>query len=894
MLFPKIILKKAHFLSYPLFLFILVFQFIFILCVNAPETPYQAKNARIYLVMESSDKKIDDFTLVDTAGKTFRIGVRSNLLLYIDSIRVSIFSKTTDLIEKDTFLQQDENADTQWCSFILNTEGARSVIARAFIQGGGICSDSANLSIFARLNPSNPDTMKPILALFSPASDSARISSNACQIKIRCVDASGISLVKCSMGNDSFAVLKVDSLYSAAIIGLKAGYVNIIVFVATDASPKANKDSLIVHIIYDSTMQDNEPPILSYVDGPKDRERVMIPIDTIVYTIADHSGVDSVFWTLDGILAGTIKKQANDNYKLPFELLNFGINRLVIHAQDGSINKNMDSIAITLIYNTKPGAIAQTVPADKVVGVDTLPTFTWTGGDDADGDTVYCKVLFGTSANELSLKTSEVIGKTVTIPIAEKLKVYTKYYWRVIAYSKIYPDTSKSSLDSFTTMSASLSITRSPLSVTINEGDTLNLSVTANGTPAPNHFQWYHNDAAITGATSATYKKADARAVDAGEYNVVVSNEAGDSAISETAVVTVVSKCTVTYFGNGNIIGNVPASTTHFTGSRITVAGNTGGLTKTGYSFIGWNTDSLGNGIDYAAGSPLIIQNTHINLYARWVINQYTVIFDPQGGGAVAAQTIKHGDTVANPAAPAKRSYTFAGWFKESGCTNSWNFTNDKITSPDTMFAKWVIMDADSNIYTEVTIGTQVWMVENLKTTKYNNGTPIDDCGWYNSDISNKEKYGALYSWAVVDPANFKKIAPTGWHVPSAAEWTTLQNYLIANGYNYDNTTAGNKIGKALASTTDWDHSDVVGTVGNSEGTNNRSLFSGMPGGSFYNYTHQNFYGLGQNAAWWSSSNAAVSPDMEKISCSLRYDSDALTIGEMPTFYNLSIRLIKD
>jgi uncharacterized protein (TIGR02145 family)/uncharacterized repeat protein (TIGR02543 family) len=969
----------SHFLKYlMIFCFGISFPF-FVLCVNAPENPYQSKNITIAILLESSDKKADEFSLVDSTGKTFRIGIRPNILGFIDSIRISITSQTTALLEIDTFLKPVKYFDTAWCGFILNTEGARNVIVRAYLQDNRIYSDSATISIFNRnvivqinhapqwaadtislsgsvsstlhitLNDkcSDPDsdsvvfilpdglpiddsiingsysfcpsqndtgifhpqifardthgnmdtvnlkiairvldTIKPKLTLVSPGEDGARISSNACQIKVKCTDASGISFVKCKMDADSFAVLRSDSIYVATIIGLKTGSVNNITFVVTDASSEANRDSLIVHIIYDSTLQDDEPPLFSYGGGPKDHERIVIPKDTIIYTITDRSGIDSVFWTLNGIFAGTIKKQASDNYKAEFTLTKFGNNRVTIHARDSSANKNCDSVVITLNYNTKPGPVSPVTPSHNAVGVDTLPVFSWTGGDDADGDTVYYGLFYGTSPNDLPLKAGDIIGKTVSVPIPEKMKVFTKYYWKVIAYSKVFPDTISGRIDSFTTTKTVLSIIHSPSSITFNEGDTLTLSVAVTGTPPPNNYQWYRNDTVIANATRATYKKIDVKVIDAGEYYVVVSNDAGDKATSAKAIVSILCKVSIIYNGNGYSGGTVPDTTTHLTGTQITIAPQ-GTLYKIGYTFLGWNTDSTGRGLDYAAGATLKVGTKNVTLYARWSINQYSVIFDPQGGSAVLAQTIKHGNTVSIPVAPTKRSYTFGGWFKETGCTNAWNFINDKITAPDTLYAKWVIMDADSNIYTQVTIGTQVWMVENLKTTKYNDGTLVENYTWYDNEISNKEKYGALYGWSVADPANSKKVAPTGWHLPSVTEWTTLQNYLIANGFNYDGSNSGNKIGKAMASTTDWTNCDSVGKVGNNQATNNRSGFSAMPGGYFYNFTHQSFGGLGQEAYWWCTSDKPVEAILE-------YNSEVLTIeGTIP--YNVcSIRLIKD
>ncbi|MFY0690217.1 MAG: BspA family leucine-rich repeat surface protein, partial [Cyclobacteriaceae bacterium] len=120
--------------------------------------------------------------------------------------------------------------------------------------------------------------------------------------------------------------------------------------------------------------------------------------------------------------------------------------------------------------------------------------------------------------------------------------------------------------------------------------------------------------------------------------------------------------------------------------------------------------------------------------------------------------------------------------------------------------AENVVPDVDENDYSGVVIGTQVWMGENLATSKYNDGTTIPKVtdntawsnlttpgyAWYDNDsATNAPTYGALYNWYAVETG---ELCPTGWHVPSDTEWTTLEDYLIANGYNYDGTTSGNKL----------------------------------------------------------------------------------------------------
>lgn len=97
--------------------------------------------------------------------------------------------------------------------------------------------------------------------------------------------------------------------------------------------------------------------------------------------------------------------------------------------------------------------------------------------------------------------------------------------------------------------------------------------------------------------------------------------------------------------------------------------------------------------------------------------------------------------------------------------------------------------DIDGNVYHYVTIGTQTWMAENLKTTRLNDGTAIPlvtvdtiwaalktpGYCWYNDSDSYKATYGALYNWYAV---NTGKLAPKGWHVPTDSEWTVLFTFL--------------------------------------------------------------------------------------------------------------------
>ena len=96
-----------------------------------------------------------------------------------------------------------------------------------------------------------------------------------------------------------------------------------------------------------------------------------------------------------------------------------------------------------------------------------------------------------------------------------------------------------------------------------------------------------------------------------------------------------------------------------------------------------------------------------------------------------------------------------------------------------------------------------------------------------------------------------KGFAPEGWHVPTDAEWTTLEEHLIANSYNYEGTTTGNKIVKAMASTTGWNSSTATAAVGNNQSSNNSSGFNAFPEG--YRGSDGSFDEEGNGAIFWSS-----------------------------------------
>jgi uncharacterized protein (TIGR02145 family) len=169
------------------------------------------------------------------------------------------------------------------------------------------------------------------------------------------------------------------------------------------------------------------------------------------------------------------------------------------------------------------------------------------------------------------------------------------------------------------------------------------------------------------------------------------------------------------------------------------------------------------------------------------------------------------------------------------------------------------VTDIDGNVYQTVTIGTQVWMAENLKVTHYRNGEEIpnvtDGGIWqglttgayceYNNDVANVATYGRLYNWFAVNDG--RNIAPAGWHVPSDAEWKQLEMYLgmsqaEADQNGWRGTDEGGKLKES--GTTHWCSPNT--------GATNSSGFTALPAGyRFHDGTYNN---IGVAIIFWTSS----------------------------------------
>jgi uncharacterized protein (TIGR02145 family) len=208
------------------------------------------------------------------------------------------------------------------------------------------------------------------------------------------------------------------------------------------------------------------------------------------------------------------------------------------------------------------------------------------------------------------------------------------------------------------------------------------------------------------------------------------------------------------------------------------------------------------------------------------------------------------------------------------------------------------VTDIDGNFYNSVIIGTQEWTVENLKVTKYTDGTPIPlvyvtppwqwaaltsgaSC-YYNNTAANSTTYGILYNWNAVagiddtDPNTPNKtIAPSGWHVPSDAEWTTLTTFLGGE------SVAGGKM-KSMG-TSLWLSPNTAAT--------NESGFTGLPGG--WRDISVDFSAIRGAAFWWSSSEYNLNTN-SAYQRSIEFNSTTVYNYSMVKSNALSVRLVKN
>lgn len=192
-----------------------------------------------------------------------------------------------------------------------------------------------------------------------------------------------------------------------------------------------------------------------------------------------------------------------------------------------------------------------------------------------------------------------------------------------------------------------------------------------------------------------------------------------------------------------------------------------------------------------------------------------------------------------------------------------------------------IIKDVEGNVYHTVVIGSQVWMSENLRTSKYYDGTSVPGFTTLKEDNFSLESYGRLYKWSSAmrgavssnsNPGVIQGVCPTDWHLPSESEWKELADYLGGD------TVAGGKMKEA----------GLVHWIEPNSGATNESGFTALPGGRIYSYYHTGFRYSG---FWWSSAeNSTISAKCISLSAAVA----EITFSASDKEAYLSVRCIRD
>ncbi len=318
-----------------------------------------------------------------------------------------------------------------------------------------------------------------------------------------------------------------------------------------------------------------------------------------------------------------------------------------------------------------------------------------------------------------------------------------------------------------------------------------------------------------------------------------------------------------------------------------------------------------------------------------------TLQVNPIGAGIVGGQGQYAAGSPAYITAAANQGWEFVNWTNENNqyVIDIENFTFYMPAMDVTLTANFiesntggflpcpnmaVVSDNDGNVYNTVLIGTQCWMQENLKTTTYRNGTPIEFPGadntswennlagayaWYNNDIAMKNSYGALYNWHAVNNAN--GLCPEDWHVPGHDEWTQLEQFVcnfLSNGdcetkfpddqinIGWMGTNEGNAlkscrhVGSPVSSecnTTEhprWESDSYQYYFGTDD-----FGFSALPGG--YRYTNGSFNNLGSYGNWWSSDEYSLTSSWYRT---LYSGSEAINRNLNAKSYGFNVRCVRN
>ena len=377
-------------------------------------------------------------------------------------------------------------------------------------------------------DPTAEDHTGPTMFRYDPAVDSSTTDAPSADITIAAFDINGIMSITCSMNGTTFNTgPQGNNRYRASITGLTENVWNRIVFTATDGASSHNRDSVVYHIIYDRTANDNTPPVITTTDWPASGSTTANAQPTLSFTVADANGIDSVWWTLNSGSRSVLQPVPGAPYSFTVPLQHSPTNHIAVFATDNSSRHNRSAIALDLIYNRPPVPQARQIstPRDEPVSVTLIAL-------DPDEDPVMqWKIVSGpyhgsisTSVPEFTYRPDEHFEGLDSIGFrawdAYDSSTVIAYVVITIASNNVAPE-----------------ITVPPQNIIADSGSTVTIAaeINANAYPAPT-IEWLRNGTPVhTG--SLFYTLSPIGYHDQGSYTLRVSNTAGSDDTTFTITV---------------------------------------------------------------------------------------------------------------------------------------------------------------------------------------------------------------------------------------------------------------------------------------------------------------------------------------------------------------------
>ena len=294
-----------------------------------------------------------DSTIVETNKQTVKVICKDPS--GVASVKCSMGTDTFSLSNTDSIYSATVTG--------LKSTGMNEIFFIA--TDASVNANKDTLKVHIKYTPLVTDSVGPAITLVTPTKDSATTNSSSYSVTLTCTDASGVLSVNGVLGTTAFTGVRgTGNNWTITVNGLTANVFNTIIFTATDSSLRANKTMDTLYIKYDPTMLDSIAPTIVQKSGPASGSFISDPLVTIVDTIYDPSGVDSVYWKLNN---GSVKllTKANGKYSLTDSVKREKLDTIVVIAIDSSTRRNRDTQIVILNYIIAPKITTQ--PVSKAV-----------------------------------------------------------------------------------------------------------------------------------------------------------------------------------------------------------------------------------------------------------------------------------------------------------------------------------------------------------------------------------------------------------------------------------------------------------------------------------------------------------------------------------------------